>query len=89
MTTKVDPERTPTSTWSRARGDLSSRDVLVLASDEVAWWLLSEADDGNVSLETLRDSVADGNRFEQFVADLRASGSVRDDDMTMVMVERR
>lgn len=89
LTTRGGTQDGEPRSWKRARGRFDGRDVFVLASDAVAWWLLRQSYDADCDLEELRQAIRSQTRFSSFVDDLRASESVPDDDMTIVLVERR
>lgn len=72
----------------RARGTWRQGDTMLLASDAVAWWLLERALVGPIDVPLLRASIRTRARFDALVESLRANG-VPDDDMTLVLVDRR
>jgi hypothetical protein len=67
-----------------AEGDVRQSDVFILATDALACWALgTQAKDPWQTLTAVRDDGA----FEQLVAILRKEQAVRNDDMTLLVVE--
>lgn len=72
----------------RARGHLPGSFTIVLATDAIAYWLLAKAEQHDLAVSALRQAVTSRPAFGAFVEQLRSEG-VPDDDMTMVVVDRR
>jgi hypothetical protein len=71
-----------------ADGWCESGDQLYLATDALAAWFLRSAEAGARPWTVLRDFVAGGHEaFETFVAEERAAGSLRNDDVALVHID--
>jgi hypothetical protein len=71
-----------------ADGWCESGDQLYLATDALAAWFLRAAEAGESPWAVLRDFVAAGHEaFEVFVAEQRAAGTLRNDDIAFVHID--
>lgn len=72
----------------RAEGTWQGGDVLLLTTDALAAWFLSGAAEGTAPWRALnRIACDDSSAFEAWAAGQRASGRLRNDDLTLVRVE--
>lgn len=67
-------------------GDLADGDLLFLATDALARWLLLEAADDEAALWELLDELDHDATFAALVADRRAAGRLHNDDVTLLRV---
>ena len=71
-----------------AEGWCESGDQLYLATDALAAWFLRAVEVGASPWTVLRDfAAADQEAFEAFVAEQRATGNLRDDDVAFVHID--
>lgn len=71
-----------------AEGWCESGDQLYLATDALAAWFLRAAEIGASPWAVLRDFAgADHGAFESFIAEQRATGSLRNDDVALVHID--
>lgn len=71
-----------------AQGWCESGDQLYLATDALAAWFLQAVETGASPWAVLRDfAAADHKAFETFVAEQRAAGSLRNDDVALVHID--
>ena len=71
-----------------ASGECVSDDSLLLMSDALACWFLAQAERGMHPWHIVRDlGTVDAPAFEIFIANLRASGELRNDDCTLLRVD--
>jgi hypothetical protein len=71
-----------------AKGWCESGDQLYLATDALAAWFLQAVEAGTSPWAVLRDyAVRDHEEFEAFVAEQRAAGSLRNDDVALVHID--
>ena len=70
-------------------GDWQPGDRFYLMTDALACWFLQDAEGGERPWTTLRDLALSGDRasFAGWIGDLRATGRLRNDDVTLLMVE--
>jgi hypothetical protein len=69
-------------------GTCQSGDLLVLATDAVAAWLLREMESGREISQTLQDlGTKDGAGFTSLVQAARARGEMRNDDSTLLKIQ--
>lgn len=66
-------------------GDLESGDLFFLATDAVACWILKETEQGKNPWETLL-SLDSESAFSRLIEEARLSGSMRNDDVTLLIV---
>lgn len=66
------------------RGECESGDVFLLATDALAKWILQQWENGEKPWLALQSM--DSDSFEAFVLDLRARSFMRDDDVTLLIV---
>ena len=69
-------------------GELQDRDRILLMTDALAQWFLAEAELGRRPWSALARAVATPEGFAAFVDCLRGGGALRNDDVTLVRVER-
>ena len=69
----------------RLRGEIRAGDVVILASDALAAWLLQEYESGGKPWETLVSLNTD--EWEVWVQAQRAERSMRNDDTTLIIIE--
>jgi hypothetical protein len=62
---------------------------IVLATDAIARWVFEQQTAGQDAGSLLRQACASATTFKRFVAEGRTSGSIADDDTTVVWVDRR
>ncbi|WNV89529.1 hypothetical protein [Umezawaea sp. Da 62-37] len=72
-----------------ANGDYEEGDQFFLGTDAIAHWFLSEVEQDDCPWEVLRDLSAIGSQeaFAKWVADERAGGRMKNDDVTLVHVD--
>lgn len=70
---------------AHARGAWEPADVFYLMTDAVASWFLRSVENGGRP-STLLDPVDEGGDFEQWIEALRESGSMRNDDVTVLRI---
>ena len=71
-----------------ATGVYGCDDVFFLMTDALACWFFKEHEQGNKPWILLKDLDTQGNvSFEQFIADLRATGRMKNDDVTLLRVD--
>lgn len=69
-------------------GSWGCEDAFFLMTDALACWFFKEREEGNKPWTLLRDlDTQDGVSFEKFVADLRASGRMKNDDVTLLRID--
>ena len=74
--------------WESVRlssGECASGDLLILATDAIACWLLARNDEGEKPWDTLL--ALDSSQWAAWVGDRRTGGVMRNDDTTVVIVE--
>lgn len=74
--------------WDAVRstsGECVSGDILILASDAIACWFLARLEDGEEPMETLME-LEEAN-WADWVDEQREAGVMRNDDMTLLIVE--
>jgi hypothetical protein len=69
-----------------AGGELVDGDLLFLATDALAQWLLLVAPDDGLQLWALLDDLDHDATFAALVADQRATGRLHNDDVTLLRV---
>jgi len=70
------------------RRKLAPDDILFLMSDAIAAWSLREAEEGRNPWTHLRDfAVGDDDRFREWARGVREAGQMRDDDVTLAIVD--
>ena len=67
------------------KGRLGLNDVLLLATDALAAWFLGQAEEGNRPWEAL--AGLDAEAFAEFVDAQRRENAMRNDDVTLVVVQ--
>ena len=67
------------------RGEIRTGDVVILASDALAAWLLQECESHGRPWETLLSMDAD--EWEGWVQAQRAERSMRNDDTTLIIIK--
>jgi hypothetical protein len=77
------------ATTCRAAGEWRTDDIFYLATDAMALWLLTQVEDGEPPWGVLRDLDTEDQAFafDEWITDLRATGEVKNDDMTLVRVD--
>ena len=78
----------PSLSWEemlQRSGECWPDDLIILASDALAQWLLSEQSDGHKPWETLLGLGA--GDWEHWVTSCREAGSMRDDDTTLLLIQ--
>jgi hypothetical protein len=72
-------------------GDWEPGDSFYLMTDALAWWFLREREEGQQpwALWPEADGADPGDAFGAWVHDLRASGRMRNDDVTLLRVDPR
>lgn len=71
-----------------ADGVYGCDDAFFLMTDALACWFFREHEQGNKPWILLKDLDTQGNvSFEKFIADLRASGRMKNDDVTLLRVD--
>ena len=78
----------PGYAWEAVRqgcGECAAGDLLVLASDAIAHWLLAAAAAGEKPWETV--AALDSSEWDDWVAGLRRAGLMRNDDVTLLAIE--
>lgn len=73
----------------RSRGRLGPGDVVWVATDELAGWILRQSFRVRSPLAQLERHLKTHQDFESFIAEIRDQNQVNDDDMTIVRVSRR
>lgn len=68
-----------------ARGECAAGDLFILASDALACWFLAQNADGKKPWDALM--TLDSSRWEVWVEEARRSGSMRNDDTTLVIIK--
>jgi hypothetical protein len=69
----------------RFQGTLHSEDLLLLATDAFSSWILEEVERGECPFPLIRDLGEPGCvPFDQLVSDLRSSGRLKNDDVTLL-----
>ncbi|WP_219506788.1 hypothetical protein [Nonomuraea ceibae] len=69
-------------------GGVRQQDDIYLCTDAIAAWFLRETEKGSRPWEILRDlGTADGQDFSEFIGEKRASGHMRNDDVTLIHVD--
>jgi hypothetical protein len=77
-----------TTPVSHRTGAWGCEDVFFLMTDALACWFFKEAEQGGQPWNALRDLDTDAQvSFEHFVKDLRATGRMKNDDVTLVRVD--
>ena len=72
----------------RRHVELAPRDTLFLMTDAIAAWFLREAEEGGRPWSTLLDVAPGGDDgFREWARDLRTTGAMRDDDVTVAIVD--
>jgi hypothetical protein len=74
--------------WGEVRfnvGDCQYDDLFILATDALAEWILIQYESGAKPWATLCDLSMEGD-FASFITDLRQRGSIRNDDVTLLIV---
>ena len=71
----------------RVSGTWRSGDTFVLATDAVAHWLLDRDQEDNPAFASLSATMGCPNRFARWVGDLRTSGAMRNDDVTVLEID--
>jgi len=67
------------------QGTLHSEDLLLLATDAFSSWILEEVEKGECPFPLIRDLGEPGCvPFDQLVSDLRSSGRLKNDDVTLL-----
>jgi hypothetical protein len=71
-----------------ANGTWCGGDTFYLMSDAIACWFLREVESGRAPVRHLRD-LTDGTsrNFRSWLSDLRKTGAIRNDDVTVMRVE--
>ena len=69
-----------------ARGECAAGDLFILASDALACWFLAQNADGKKPWDTLM-TLDSSSRWEAWVEEERRSGSMRNDDTTLVIIK--
>lgn len=70
-----------------ARGELAPGDLLFLATDALAHWMLGELDRDHAALWALLGDLDHDATFTTLVRDQRARGRLRNDDVTLLRVQ--
>jgi serine/threonine protein phosphatase PrpC len=81
------PHRDPIATWTG--GDWHEGDTLALATDALAQWLLRRAQlkkPLGPALDRWLDQSSSEDDFASWITELRQSGQLRNDDVTLLMV---
>jgi hypothetical protein len=73
--------------WHR-QGDWQREDVLYLMTDALAQWFLTEVENQRRPWEDLQD-IRDADHFARWVDQLRLAGAVRNDDVTVLLIEEK
>jgi len=76
--------------WDQVRhgeGELVGKDQLLLMTDALAQWFLTEAEMGRRPWAALAKAAASQDAFNAFVDMLRSGGMMRNDDTTLVRIE--
>ena len=68
-----------------ARGECAAGDLFILASDALACWFLAQNADGKKPWDTLM--TLDSSRWKAWVEEARRSGSMPNDDTTLVIIK--
>jgi hypothetical protein len=69
-------------------GVWASDDAFFLMSDALACWFFTDREKEGTPWSTLRDlDTTDGKSFKHWIAELRAQGAMRNDDVTLVRVD--
>lgn len=72
----------------QSSGSWGCEDAFFLMTDALACWFFKECEQGNKPWILLRDlDTQDGVPFEKFVADLRADGRMKNDDVTLLRID--
>jgi hypothetical protein len=71
---------------SRVTGDWRSGDVMLLATDALAQWFLRNVEDGGEPWKELL-GVECQEQFESLIQQTRDQNAIRNDDVTMVVVQ--
>lgn len=66
------------------QGEYESGDTFFFATDALAKWMLQGWENGKKSWVVFQDITSDS--FQDFILDLRAEGAVRDDDVTLLVL---
>lgn len=74
-----------TTAYRSVEGTVNWNDEFLLATDALAHWLLREHERGSEPWGAIRETVKSG-KFEQFLADLRNTNAIRNDDTTLLSV---
>lgn len=69
-------------------GEWNCHDLLLLATDALAQWILGEHEAGRKAWEALWN-VKSECEFKQLIQRLRESGSIANDDTTMAIITER
>jgi hypothetical protein len=73
---------------SNAAGAWGRHDIFFLMTDALACWFFQEAEQSRRPWSVLRDLETKGKpSFEEFVLGLRASGQMKNDDVTLLRLE--
>lgn len=72
----------------RWTGPLGAHDRIWLTTDEIARWTIAQLGDGADPFTRLDGAVRSHRTFAEFITQLRAGGSVADDDMTILRIRR-
>lgn len=65
--------------------DIDRGDLIVMASDALAKWILEGSQNGNLPWSVLQD-IDDQPEFEEFIGCLKESKKIRNDDVTVAIV---
>lgn len=68
------------------RGEVASGDLLFVATDAFAHWVLRQAATDQAPLWTVLSGLDHDAAFAELVADQRACGALRDDDVTLLRI---
>ena len=67
-------------------GEFRENDIIIMATDSMAKWILQEYEIGNdVSTQLIK---MDSELFKDFVQGLRRSKELRNDDSTIILIKR-
>ena len=67
-------------------GEIRENDIIIMATDSMAKWILQEYEIGNdVSTQLIK---MDSELFKDFVQGLRRSKELRNDDSTIILIKR-
>lgn len=72
----------------QSKGDLGPEDVVLLMTDALAEWFLKQVEQGRQPWNDVQAILTEA-RFVQFVTDLRDAKALRNDDVTLALIQTK